>query len=90
VAQAGFVFARACEMGLEGIVSKRVGSRYSKRKQPASRRYAGSLKSFWVIAWLACANARCDMKDQPSLFYSLPGGLWQITCDFVIPTQPTA
>jgi hypothetical protein len=23
------VFARACEMGLEGIVSKRVGSRYS-------------------------------------------------------------
>jgi len=23
------VFARACELGLEGIVSKRVGSRYS-------------------------------------------------------------
>jgi ATP-dependent DNA ligase len=38
------VFARACEMGLEGIVSKRVGSRYSsgnswlKSKNPAFQR----------------------------------------------------
>ena len=29
VADGALVFARACEMGLEGIVSKRVGSRYS-------------------------------------------------------------
>jgi hypothetical protein len=61
-------------MGLEGIVSKRVGSRYSSGNSRL-KRYAGSLKSFWVIASLACANAACDMKDQPSLFYSLPGGL---------------
>ena len=28
VAEGALVFARACEMGLEGIVSKRAGSRY--------------------------------------------------------------
>ena len=38
------VFTRACELGLEGIVSKRVGSRYSsgnswlKSKNPAFQR----------------------------------------------------
>jgi ATP-dependent DNA ligase len=29
VAEGALVFAKACEMGLEGIVSKRAGSRYS-------------------------------------------------------------
>jgi bifunctional non-homologous end joining protein LigD len=29
VAEGGLVFVKACEMGLEGIVSKRAGSRYS-------------------------------------------------------------
>jgi ATP-dependent DNA ligase len=29
VAEGALVFAKACEMGLEGIISKRVGSRYS-------------------------------------------------------------
>ena len=43
VAEGGLVFVKACEMGLEGIVSKRAGSRYSsgnsrnwmKSKNPA-------------------------------------------------------
>ena len=43
VAEGDFVFVKACEMGLEGIVSKRAGSRYSsgnsrqwlKSKNPA-------------------------------------------------------
>ena len=43
VAEGSLVFAKACELGLEGIVSKRVGSRYSsgnsrqwlKSKNPA-------------------------------------------------------
>jgi ATP-dependent DNA ligase len=29
VAEGALVFAKACELGLEGIVSKRAGSRYS-------------------------------------------------------------
>ena len=28
------VFAKACELGLEGIVSKRAGSFYKERKEP--------------------------------------------------------
>jgi bifunctional non-homologous end joining protein LigD len=46
VAEGALVFARACEMGLEGIVSKRAGSRYRsgtsrqwlKSKNPAFQR----------------------------------------------------
>jgi hypothetical protein len=38
VADGALVFAKACEMGLEGIVSKRAGSRYSSGN---SRRTAG-------------------------------------------------
>jgi bifunctional non-homologous end joining protein LigD len=45
-AEGAIVFATACELGLEGIVSKRVGSRYwtgnsrewLKPKNPASQR----------------------------------------------------
>jgi bifunctional non-homologous end joining protein LigD len=45
-AEGALVFAKACELGLEGIVSKRVGSRYSsghsrqwlKVKNPAFQR----------------------------------------------------
>ena len=46
VADGALVFAKACELGLEGIISKRVGSRYSsgnsrqwlKSKNPAFQR----------------------------------------------------
>jgi hypothetical protein len=33
-AEGAIVFAKACEMGLEGIVSKRVGSRSRPRSNP--------------------------------------------------------
>jgi hypothetical protein len=47
VAEGALVFAKACELGLKGIVSKRAGSRYSsgnsrqwlKSKNPAFQRY---------------------------------------------------
>ena len=35
VAEGALVFGRACELGLEGIVSKRAGSRYFEREQSA-------------------------------------------------------
>ncbi len=35
VADGALVFAKACELGREGIVSKRAGSRYLSRQQPA-------------------------------------------------------
>jgi bifunctional non-homologous end joining protein LigD len=46
VAEGALVFVKACELGLEGIVSKRVGSRHSsgnsrqwvKSKNPAFER----------------------------------------------------
>jgi ATP-dependent DNA ligase len=34
VAEGALVFDKACEMGLEGIVSKRVGSAYWSRRLP--------------------------------------------------------
>ena len=41
-AEGALVFAKACEMGLEGIVSKRVGSRYSSKT---------------TRQWLKCKNS---------------------------------
>jgi bifunctional non-homologous end joining protein LigD len=47
VAQGALVFAKACEMGLEGIVSKRAGSRY---RSGTSRQWLKSKNPVFVRA----------------------------------------
>ena len=42
------MFAKACELGLEGIVSKRAGSRYWKRKQQAVAQWLKSQNPAFV------------------------------------------
>ena len=51
VAEGALVFARACELGLEGIVSKRAGSRYSSGN---SRQWLKSItaENMWMAGML--------------------------------------
>jgi bifunctional non-homologous end joining protein LigD len=55
-ADGAVVFAKACELGLEGIVSKRAGSRYRSGR---SRTWLKTKNPDFVRTWLPCpATAR--------------------------------